>query len=41
MIAETDLEMQQIRQKMENTENTQDDAEVILERLKKFDVPIV
>lgn len=41
VIAETDQEMQKIRQRLEKAENVQDDAEIILERLKKFDVPIV
>lgn len=41
VIAETDREMQKIRQSLERTGSTQADAEMIFEKLKKFDVPIV
>lgn len=41
VIAETDLEMQKIRQQLEKEENAETDVETIFEKLKKFDVPIV
>mgnify|MGYP002799027377 FL=1 len=41
VIAETDLEMQKIRRQIEKEADTSVDSETILERLKKFDVPIV
>ena len=41
VIAETDLEMQKIRQEMEKAQDSREDVETIFEKLKKFDVPIV
>lgn len=41
VIAETDLEMQKIRRQIEKEADTSVDSETILERLKKFDVPII
>ena len=41
VIADTDLEMQKIRRQIEKEADTSVDSETILERLKKFDVPIV
>ena len=41
VIADTDLEMQKIRRQIEKEAGTSVESETILERLKKFDVPIV
>ena len=41
VIAETDLAMQEIRRQMERAADQPADEEVIYEKLKKFDIPIV
>lgn len=40
VIARTDQEMQSIRTEMEAHENQQKDMELILEKLRRFDVPL-
>lgn len=41
IIAETDIEMQEIRKQLEQEAGKETDSETILEMLKKFEVPIV